>query len=223
LTLQIAILNPNASQSMTDEMVTSAQAAAGALAKVHGLTNTLGPAAIQGPADAEVCLPGLFALFDQARAQGADAIIVGCFDDTGLGDLRARNTTPVIGLGEAGCIAGSLAATTFSVVTTLAVSVPVIVENIRSMGLWDRCGGVFASGVAVLDLTSGPHSLRAVQEAIDDVLKTRPDQSIVLGCGGMTAIVGKIVPTKSAPVIDPVVAAVHMCVAVVAGSSRAPK
>ncbi|MDP5084115.1 MAG: aspartate/glutamate racemase family protein [Yoonia sp.] len=211
--LKIFILNPNATHRMTEEMVTAAQAAVGLSAQVQGLTNSTGPASIQGPDDAAACLTGLFGLFDQAQAQGADAVVVGCFDDTGLGQLRARNSLPVIGLGEAGCIAGSLAASRFSVVTTLEVSVPVIAENVRAMGLWDRCAGIHASGVAVLDLNAGPESIHRVQRAVDLTLASDPDLSIVLGCGGMTCIAPQIMTPRAAQIIDPVVAAAHMCLA----------
>jgi allantoin racemase len=211
--VRIALLNPNASARMTDEMVVSARQAAGALAEVQGLTNHAGPAAIQGAQDAEDCLPGLFQMFDQARRTGADAVILGCFDDTGLGPLRARGALPVIGLGEAGCLAGSLAAPRFSVVTSLAVSVPIIAANIRGMGLWARCAGVHPSGVAVLDIASGAASLAAVQAAVDGAVAADPLQSVVLGCGGMTAIAPRLVPPGTTRIIDPVVAATHMSLA----------
>lgn len=213
--IRIVILNPNATHRMTDEMVTSAQAAVGPLATVTGLTNFNGPVSIQGPKDAIDCLSGLFAIYDTVQSQGAQVIIVGCFDDTGLGDLRARKGPPVIGLGEAGCMAGCLAAPQFSVVTSLAVSVPVIAENIRSMGLWDRCNGVRPSGVAVLALNAGPDSVLRVQDTIVDILHREPNQSIVLGCGGMTAIASQIKLSTPARIIDPVVAAAHMCLFVV--------
>lgn len=218
--IRITILNPNATQSMTDEMVTAAQIAVGHLAKVEGLTNTRGPVSIQGPKDAADCLPGLFGLFDTALSEGADAIVVGCFDDTGLNDLRARHAAPVIGLGEAGCIAASLASERFSVVTTLAVSVPVIADNIRAMGFGNRCNGVHPSGVPVLDLNSGTDSVSRVLNTIDAILKTDPHQSIVLGCGGMTAIASQLTPSVPTHVIDPVVAAAHMCLMVVSARAR---
>lgn len=206
---RIVILNPNATQRMTDEMVAAAQAIAGAQAEVTGLTNTDGPAAIQGPQDAADCLPGLFALFDRAVAQGAQAVIIGCFDDTGLPDLRARAQVPVVGMGEASCSAATAATPRFCVVTTLAVSVPVIEQNIRDMGLWPRCAGVHASGVPVLEIGTGAASLARVQRAVDAALA--PGQSVVLGCGGMTTIAGQIHAPATSPVIDPVAAAVRAC------------
>lgn len=210
---RIAILNPNSTQRMTDEMVASARVAIGDMAEVIGMTNHRGPASIQGPEDAERCLEGLFAVVEEARGMGVDAIVIGCFDDTGLATLRATAGLPVIGMGEAGCIAGSLASQAFAVVTSLDVSVPVIADNIRAMRLEDRCAGVHASGVPVLDLNDGPDSIRRVQEAVDRVAALHPGSSIVLGCGGMTVLARRIEAPGNARVIDPVVAAAHMCLA----------
>ncbi|MEE4188409.1 MAG: aspartate/glutamate racemase family protein [Roseobacter sp.] len=217
---KITILNPNATQRMTHEMVSAAQSATGHLALVDGLTNIDGPASIQGPQDGEDCLPGLFALFEQAQSQGADAVIIGCFDDTGLTTLRRRNSLPVIGMGEAGCIAASLASPAFSVVTTLEVSVPVIADNIRRIGLWDRCIGVHASGVPVLELNDGPDSTKRLQHTINKALEADQDQSIVLGCSGMSLIAPDISTRGNGCIIDPVLAALHMCLAVVSVKAR---
>ena len=210
---RIAILNPNSTQRMTDEMVASARDAIGGVAEVIGLTNRQGPASIQGPEDAALCLEGLFALVEEARDMGAQAIVIGCFDDTGLATLRASAGLPVIGMGEAGCIAGSVASRAFAVVTSLDVSVPVIVDNIRDMRLDDRCAGVHASGVPVLELNEGAGSLRRVQDAVDHVVALHPGCSVVLGCGGMTILARRITAPGASRVIDPVVAAAFMCLA----------
>ena len=210
---RIAILNPNSTERMTMEMVRSARSAAGAGADVVGMTNQRGPASIQGPEDAERCLDGLYGMFDAACAQDVHAVIVGCFDDTGLGTLRNRGRLPVIGLGEAGYLAGSLASARFAVVTSLDVSIPVIADNIRAMRLDDRCAGVHASGVPVLDLNTSPDSLNRVQASVDATAAAYPGCSIVLGCGGMTTLAPHIKAPEGSIVIDPVIASAHMCLA----------
>ncbi len=210
---RIAILNPNSTERMTTEMVDTARAAIDGLTDVVGLTNHRGPASIQGPADAERCLDGLFALVDEARENGAHVAVIGCFDDTGLATLRSTAGLPVVGLGEAGCLAGCLAAQHFAVVTSLDVSVPVIADNIRAMTLDTRCAGIHASGVPVLELNAGADSLRRVQDAIDRTAAAHPGCSIVLGCGGMTLIANQIKAPARSRIIDPVVASVHMALA----------
>lgn len=212
---RIALLNPNATEQMTDDMVASAQSAVGSAASVIGFTNFGGPASIQGPEDAELCLNGLFKLFDRACSENVDAVIVGCFDDTGLTALRARNVVPVIGLGEAGCIMGSLAAPHFAVVTTLDVSVPVIRQNIEAMGLSHRCATVDASGVPVLEVSAGPTSVTRVAEAIEQAVAVHRNVSIVLGCGGMTVLAPQLSRIGGIKIIDPVRAAAHLSLSAV--------
>lgn len=209
-TRRIFVLNPNATEWMTDDMVVIGRSVAPPGCEVLGRTNLDGPPAIQGPEDAAASLPGLFAMHEAALRDGADAVILGCFDDTGIDTLRSRGAVPVVGLGEASCHSAAAAAQHFHVVTTLAVSIPVIEENIRAMGLWARCGSVRASGVPVLDL---PRRIGDVQAAIDGVLVDDPGAAIVLGCAGMSNIVSALRGAPTAPLVDPVRAAIAMAVA----------
>jgi allantoin racemase len=211
----IAILNPNATASMTDDMVELAGRDLPPGVSVIGLTNAGGPPAIQGPEDAAACLPGLMSLFGQAERQGVDAVIIGCFDDTGLDRLRRQGGVPVVGLGEAGCMLAALAAPRFHVVTTMQGSVPVIEENIRAMGLAHRCASVRASGVPVLELGA---RVAEVDAAIAAVLAGDPRATIVLGCAGMSRIAPSLRTAAEARLIDPVRAALGLAAGVIAAS-----
>jgi len=147
----IVIINPNSTQSMTDAMVETAHKAA-TEAHVVGWTSTDGPPAIQGEADGDVAIPPLLELVQKANAANAKAIIIGCFDDTGLSAARALANCPVIGIGQAAYHLASLYGARFSVVTTLDVSVPVLSANVSKYGLDKNLGRIRASGVPVLDL-----------------------------------------------------------------------
>jgi allantoin racemase len=201
---RIAILNPNATVSMTEDMAATARATLGPDVAVRAMTNLEGPPAIQGEEDARACLPGLFALAEAAQAEGADAIVIGCFDDTGLAEMRAQSPIPVVGLGEAGCVAAALAAPRFAVVTSLPVATPIIERNIRTMGLWPRCAGVRASGAPVLALREEAEKVRA---AIASLVDADPRAAVVLGCGGMSVLAETLRPTRPCVLVDPVRAA----------------
>lgn len=218
-TMRLAILNPNSTAWMTDDMVAAARAVAPAGVEVVGLTNAAAPPAIQGPEDAVACLPGLVDLYDAALRDGARAVVIGCFDDTGIDLLRARGTVPVAGLGEAACREAAAAAQRFHVVTTLAVSVPVIEENIRAIGLARLCGSVRASGVPVLDLQARKAE---VQSALDAVVAEDPEAAIVLGCAGMSPIARELRGPAAAPLVDPVRAAVTRAVEAAVAAGAAP-
>ena len=79
--VRLLYLNPNSTEAMTQSMVAAAQAAA-PWAEISGWTNVDGPPAIQGAADGAAAVPGLQAMLPEARDFGADALVIGCFDDT---------------------------------------------------------------------------------------------------------------------------------------------
>ena len=168
-----------------------------------------GPAAIQGPEDGEAALPGLLAEID--RADGFDALVIACFDDTGLYAARRRIAVPVIGIGEAAFHTAMLVAGTFSVVTTLAVSIPIIDENIMRYGLAARCGRVRASNVPVLELERpGSTARETISDEIANALLHDGADAIVLGCAGMADLAADLSERHNVPVIDGVAAAVKL-------------
>jgi allantoin racemase len=166
---------------MTDAMQATAQKQAGSIL-VEGWTSTDGPPAIQGAADGALAVPPMLELVREASAKGAGAILIGCFDDTGLAKAQEIAACPVIGIGQAGYHLAIMAGGRFSVVTTMDVSVPVLEENIAAYGLTGHLGKVRASGVPVLEIDQAEarvlQEIRAA-EAEDDV------RAVVLGCGGM--------------------------------------
>lgn len=208
MTYRIAILNPNSTAAMTEDMVVMAGSVAGPGIEITGMTNRAGPPAIQGVADADACLPGLFRLAEQAVAQGADALIVGCFDDTGLALMRARFACPVVGLGEAGMLMATLATPQFAVLTTTEGSVPVIEDNIAAMGLAPRCMTVRAAGIPVLELEDRVADLRRALQAL---AAESGGAAIVLGCAGMSRLAAGLATAPGLPpLVDPVRAAVAL-------------
>ena len=120
--VRLLYINPNATGSMTDQVVAVARRAALPGTEVLGWTNRHGPAAIQGAADGDAAVAGVLALLPAAREAAADVIVIACFDDTGLDLVRAAAHCPVIGIGQAAFHMAALLGHRFSVVTTLAAS-----------------------------------------------------------------------------------------------------
>jgi allantoin racemase len=207
--VRLLIINPNTTASMTAKIGAAAEAVAAAGTTIVARNPATGPASIQGPEDGEAALPGLFAEID--RAAGFDAIVIACFDDTGLYAARRRTHVPVIGIGEAAYHAAMLVAERFSVVTTLAVSIPVIEENIVRYGLAARCGRVRASNVPVLELERpGSRARETISDEIATALLADNADAIVLGCAGMADLAADLQSRHRVPVVDGVAAAVKL-------------
>lgn len=205
--MTVIIINPNSTKSMTEAMTRAAQDAVPEL-HFEGWTSHAGPAAIQGAEDGIRATPHLLELVRNADEQGADGIIIGCFDDTALQQAASVAACPVIGIGQAAYHFAALRHWRFSVVTTLAVSVPVIQKNIDTLGLTRLLAKVRASNVPVLALENDRDASEAaiLEEAQRAESEDRVD-AIVLGCAGMATLSKSVRDVITCDVVDPVVVA----------------
>jgi allantoin racemase len=213
----ILVINPNSTASMTQKIAAAARAAAGPFSRITAINPLEGPAAIQGPADGEAALPGLFDLFEKSLKSdpSISGVIIACFDDTGLWELKAKARVPVVGIGEAAYHVASVAAERFSVVTTLSVSVPVLEDNLQRTGLAAHCARVRASDVPVLELENPESDARRKVEAeIETALRQDGIGAIALGCAGMADLAADLTTRFKVPVIDGVASAVRLTEAI---------
>lgn len=208
---RILVVNPNSTVSMTDKIAEAARAVAAVGTDIVARTSHSGPPAIQGPEDGRAALPGLFAEIEQTRNEAFDAVIIACFDDTGLYAARRLTPIPVLGIGECAFHTATFVAGRFSVVTTLVVSLPVIEGNLSLYGLRNRCAGVRASDVAVLELEDpASDARRRISAEIGRAIADDGADAIVLGCAGMADLASDLSREHGLPVIDGVAAAVKI-------------
>ncbi|MEJ5220173.1 aspartate/glutamate racemase family protein [Cognatishimia sp. D5M38] len=202
--MAVIIINPNSTRSMTDAMLAQARRSAPKLA-FEGWTSHEGPPAIQGVTDGEAARAPLLKLVQQASAQGADGIIIGCFDDTALEDAADLADCPVIGIGQASYHYAALRNWRFSVVTTLSVSKPIIQSNIERYGFDHVLSKVRASEIPVLELET--NTKRACKVVAQEALLAEQEDdisAIILGCAGMVEVADTVRSNLSTTVIDPV-------------------
>ncbi|PWJ21615.1 aspartate/glutamate racemase family protein [Jannaschia seohaensis] len=219
--MKIAYINPNATEAMTDGIVATARAALPE-AEIVGLTNTRGPAAIEGPADGAAAVPGLLDLLPVARQAGAEAIVIACFDDTGLDAAREQAGCPVLGIGQSSYVMAQLLGLRFSVITSLPVSIPVIDGNIKAHGFGDLCASVRATGLPVLTIEKGaPETIDRIAAEIEAARREDGAGCALLGCAGMSPLMSVLAARTSLQLIDGVAASAHLAEAVVKGQSVA--
>ncbi|WP_422026461.1 aspartate/glutamate racemase family protein [Roseovarius sp.] len=220
--MKIHVVNPNSTASMTREIAAVARAAACDGTTIVASNPAHGPASIQGHYDIAACLPGL--LSEAARYPDIDALIVACFDDTGVDALRAMLDVPVIGIGEAAYHAASLISARFSVVTTLPRSVPGLEANLTRYGLMARCASVRASNVPVLDLEHGrADAERLITAKVERAIERDMADCIVLGCAGMSDMRARLGERFGVPVIDGISCAVGFVEALVRAGLKTSK
>ncbi|MEN9232395.1 MAG: aspartate/glutamate racemase family protein [Thermostichus sp. DG02_5_bins_236] len=208
---RLLIVNPNSTVAMTEGMGRVAQSVIAEQAEIQTRTNLGGPAAIEGGRDGVWAGPGVLKILTE---ESYDAAIIGCFDDTALEAAQEVCTAPVIGIGQASFHAASLLGRRFVVVTTRQISVPILEDNLQKCGLWSRCSGIVASGIGVLQLERDPLASKQIleQTAEKTVQSLRPNV-LVLGCAGMTGLADSLSTRLGIPVIDPIVAATSLALA----------
>ena len=80
--MRILIVNPNTTVSMTEKAAEAARRVARPGTEIVSANPAAGPASIQGFHDAAICVPGLLETI--AAHRDVDAVVIACFDDTGL-------------------------------------------------------------------------------------------------------------------------------------------
>lgn len=169
-----------------------------------------GPAAIEGPFDGAMCLPGLLEATQLAENEGAMAHIIACFDDTGLDAARALSHRPVIGVGEAALHFASLVAQEFCIVTTLSRSVPVLRANVLRYGFERRCPQILASDIPVLDLHRPESGAKEKIAELIELAVNNGAEAAILACAGIADFAASLQKKLGIQVIDGVNAAVRM-------------
>ncbi|MGH1369739.1 MAG: aspartate/glutamate racemase family protein [Maritimibacter sp.] len=214
--MKLCIINPNSTQAMTNKIVAAAQAVAAPHVEVLGRTALGAPASIEGQFDEIMCAPHLLREVAEAERQGCDAIVVACFDDPAIGACREIASGPVIGLCEAGIKAASMISTSFSIVTTLPRSVPLIEDLVHGYGLSRQCRNVRSVNLPVLALDEPGSNARALlRDEIQRAIKDDGAEAVVLGCAGMADLAEALSRETGIPVIDGVSAATKFAEALV--------
>lgn len=220
--MKLLLINPNTTVSMTEKAAVAARQVARPDTEIVATNPASGPYSIEGFFDVAMCLPGLL---DEASRHGdVDAVIIACFDDTGLDAMRCLLDVPVIGIGEAGYHAAAMLAHRFSVVTTLSRSVAGISDNLKRYGLDAKCASVRATDIPVLKLEEGdPASIDQIRAEIAAAIAQDKAEAIVLGCAGMADLMQALSAEFGLPVIDGISCAVGMAEALVAAGLSTSK
>ena len=210
MAMRILVINPNTTASMTEKIGDSARRAADDACEIVAVNPSQGPASIEGYYDEALGLPGTIAVVREHP--DVDAVIIACFDDTGVDAVRCMGSVPVVGIGEAAFHVASLLANSFSVITTLSRSVPAIEHNLVRYGLATRCARVRATEIPVLELEDdGPAVRQRISDEIARAIDEDRAEAIVLGCAGMTDLTESLTGKHGLPVLDGVACAVGLC------------
>lgn len=187
--INILLINPNSTKSMTDRCLESIQDSLPINVTVYGYTPPRpAPTAIESQTDAimstAACMKGIMPI-----ASKYDAFLVACFSHHPLiAALREQLMQPVIGIMEAAIYSSRMCGSKFGIVTTGMRSMYALDASVKNIyGMSDFSVGTESSRMSVLELES-----RSEEEVEDRLAKAatklqiRGADCIALGCAGMS-------------------------------------
>ncbi|MET3425242.1 allantoin racemase [Actinoplanes tereljensis] len=199
------VINPNTTRSMTDAVVAAARTVARPDTEIVGGTPASGVPGVESHYEEVYGALGVIDQVRQGEDQGIDGYVVACFGDTGVPAARELANGPVVGMTEAALMTAALIAHRFTIVTLPRRTIAHSDRIVRDLGLGHRCT-VRAVDVPVADVSHGSAHLAEIfaQQVHPD------DEALILGCAGLTDLVGPLTERLGMPVIDGVTAAVPM-------------
>jgi allantoin racemase len=180
-----------------------------------------GPASIESEFDEALALPDTIAKIMQAEREGADAVIIDCMGDPGMGAGREVTSIPVLGPAQTSMHLAALLAHSFSVITVLDAVVPLLDDLAKRYGLSDKLASIRSVDIPVLELDDHERMMNALTEESVKAIEEDGAHAIVFGCTGMRGCADALRERLTArgysgiPVIDPVVAAFKIAEAIV--------
>jgi allantoin racemase len=208
--VKILVINPNTTESMTRSIESSCRAVARPDTELRVINPSDGVASIEGNADGVIAAAEVTRLVREHERSGrVDGYVIACFDDTGLFAARELARGPVVGIGEAALHVASLISARFSVLTSVERSVKILERNARIYGFSGESFRMHAADIPVLELESESSFARLLARA-KSVLAADHAECLVLGCGGMSHLTGRLASELGLPVVDGVKAALGL-------------
>lgn len=207
--VQLLIINPNTSQSVSKLLQTHAQQAAGSSVRVRTVTARFGAPYIACEASYAVAGHAVLDAWAAALAQDEpppDAVLIGCFGDPGLLALRESSAAPVTGLAEAAFTEAARHGQ-FAIVTGGQRWQPMLERLAQMLGYGAALAGIHTVAPTGAQLAQDPVAAQLLlAQACRDATRTFNAQAIILGGAGLAGMAAAIQPQVDVPVIDSVLA-----------------
>jgi allantoin racemase len=131
----------------------------------------------------------VFHVATSAEEEGFDAVLIGCFGDPMVWELRQALNIPVVSIGEASMLLSTLMGYKFGVVTISPYNIPGQEERIVRYGLKERSAGVLAipesSEEQIRALTDVRDTIEAFTQAAHELI-ANDAEVIIPGCSLMS-------------------------------------
>ncbi len=140
-----------------------------------------------------------------AEKDGFDAIVIGCFYDPGLREVRELVKIPVVGVCEASLhVASMLSAGKFSILVGRRKWIPKMADNAQNYGLDSKIASWRVLDLTVPDMEDKVKTQSAILREARAAVEEDGAEVVCLGCTGMAGQAEHAQEVLGVPVLDPV-------------------
>ncbi|MBN2334516.1 hypothetical protein JXL21_03080 [Candidatus Bathyarchaeota archaeon] len=151
--------------------------------EVRLVTTKAAPASVDSLPEMELAAPGILERVTRSEEEGADAVVIWGGHDPSLEAARSLVDIPVLGPGMASMYLASMLARRFCLLVQLPNVLSLAERQVKDLGLWGRCTGVYSVDTPVLKLGK-PEAFHRVSEVAERAVDEGAD-AICLGCMAM--------------------------------------
>ncbi len=222
MTRRLVLINPNATQRVTDDISVAVEPLRSADLDIACETLAGGPPGVLTQRDADLLIGPLLDWAERG-IEGYDGIVVACYSDPGVHSLREILDVPVFGAAQAtlgyaaaiGCKAGVISLRSASVARHNAAA--------RASDLAGIVAGDRAADVSIADL-GADEVLEKLLLTARDLIEKDGAEILILGCCGMSRFARAVAAEIGTTVLDPsLVAAAAARTAIIGGFGTPPR
>lgn len=197
----ILVVNPNSSKAVTRSMTEClAPVIASTAHRIRCIEISDAPEGIETDDHVRTVAPLVLKTVSEREA---DAYVVACFSDPGLGPAKAATDRPVVGIAESAYIAALGLGARFGIISLGESSIArhrIYLEQLRLDG---RMANDRSIGMGVVEIVRE----NAIDRVVDVGRKLRDEDGaevVILGCAGLGGYRAELQALLQLPVVDPV-------------------
>jgi len=192
---RVLLINANTTSSVTGLIEQHARAAVGDTVELRAVTAEFGAPYVSTEFACAVAGDAVLDCYER-HGKGCDAVLIACFGDPGLFELRKISAIPVLGMAEA-CMAEAASRGKFSIVTGGPAWKPMLERLALLLGFSSSLVNVNALPLAGPDLAKH-------EELIEKAITQEKTNSVIIGGAALAGIAARLQPKFDVPLIDSV-------------------
>ena len=214
--LKIRVINPNTNPKNTKVIEDAIKPYTPTGFQVDVMNPEKGPLGLESYYHNFLAAVQVHKMVIDAEANGYDGVVLACFGDPGIEAAKELVDIPVVGITEASYALASLLGTKFLVIVSADTAVPRQIRYLKTLGIPDYQYAVRPIGLTIIGVMEDRMSAKElIAQNCEQSLKETNAELIVMGCSGFSGLRSALEKQLGVPIIDPVVAGVHVCATLV--------